>query len=200
VQIGANDGVQGDPIRPFLARDETWFGVFVEPNPAMADKLRRLYPGRPSLEIEQCIIGDNEGVATLYIPVSDGFESLFSSSDKGTVVKAVSKYGKEINEIQVNCITLKTLFDRHNVTELDLLQIDVEGHDGDVMEQLLKTSIRPMIIQFEHIMLGVGQYTRICDGLSKEGYLLLSVEGDTIATRNMNLRKQYEAIPKTLQK
>jgi FkbM family methyltransferase len=200
IQIGANDGVQGDPLRPFLARDDTWFGVFVEPNPAMLEKLRRLYQGRSSLQYEQCMIGNHEETATLFVPVSDGFESLFSSSDKGTVVKAVSKFGKEISEIKVPCITLKTLFDRHNVTDLDLLQIDVEGHDGDLVEQLLQTRVRPTIIQFEHAMMWVRQYSTICEELSKEGYLLLPVEGDTIATKNMNLKKHYAVIPKTLEK
>jgi hypothetical protein len=42
LQIGANDGLRGDPIRRFIIRDD-WNGIFVEPLPIVVKMLKDNY-------------------------------------------------------------------------------------------------------------------------------------------------------------
>ena len=41
LQIGAYDGVAGDPLRPIILDDERWSGVLVEPQPSAFERLKQ---------------------------------------------------------------------------------------------------------------------------------------------------------------
>ena len=43
LQIGAYDGIAGDPLRPIISEDERWFGVLVEPQLRAFEQLKRNY-------------------------------------------------------------------------------------------------------------------------------------------------------------
>jgi hypothetical protein len=43
LQIGAYDGLAGDPLRPIVAEDERWYGILVEPQPQAFERLQRNY-------------------------------------------------------------------------------------------------------------------------------------------------------------
>src|SRR5262245_12222347 len=48
VQIGAYDGVAGDPIRSLVLESNGWRGVMVEPQPSAFNRLRRNYSDQAS--------------------------------------------------------------------------------------------------------------------------------------------------------
>src|SRR5688572_761255 len=43
VQIGAFDGLAGDPLRPLILENENWTGVLAEPHPDAFERLQRNY-------------------------------------------------------------------------------------------------------------------------------------------------------------
>jgi FkbM family methyltransferase len=70
-QIGANDGIQNDPLRNYLSSPGAYRATLVEPIPYYAEKLRALYTGRPDIHIVQSAAGANEILQNFYfIPPS----------------------------------------------------------------------------------------------------------------------------------
>jgi FkbM family methyltransferase len=165
VQIGANDGKQCDPINPLI--NETWRGIFVEPNTFSYRLLAKTYSYLPSVIFESIAIHQTAKSLKLYV----SNDSLCDSIHKKTSVFKV-----------VPAISLQELFKRHNVTNLDLFVTDTEGCDYDIMHELLyKTGVKPKLIQFEHFFFSRAKYRAICDKLLLEGYKLLQVGIDTVA-------------------
>lgn len=67
VQIGAFDGVAGDPIRPLILENEGWTGVMVEPHPDAFERLQRNYLAQSQrLTFLNAAISDEPGERTLF--------------------------------------------------------------------------------------------------------------------------------------
>lgn len=66
VQVGANDGVQNDPIRQFIKVPQKFNTVLVEPIPYYCNKLQQLYADRLDVEIVRCAAGKEASVLPLY--------------------------------------------------------------------------------------------------------------------------------------
>src|SRR5262249_6388096 len=67
VQIGAFDGVAGDPIRPLMLENEGWTGVMVEPHPDAFARLQQNYVAQSQrLKFLNAAISDEPGERTLF--------------------------------------------------------------------------------------------------------------------------------------
>ncbi|WP_284542787.1 DUF6492 family protein [Pleomorphomonas sp. T1.2MG-36] len=66
VQVGANDGLQSDPLRPYLVSPGEYTATLIEPIPYYVDRLKQLYSNRDDIRIEKCAVGDKIGEMTLY--------------------------------------------------------------------------------------------------------------------------------------
>jgi FkbM family methyltransferase len=185
VQVGANDGVMADPIRPLVYEFGNWRGVLLEPNPAVYEILKSNYHDQPGLSFECLAISDTEGVATLHVS-GDSKETIGQGSldaNFAAIAAGISK--SAIRTVNIKTATLNTLFAKHNIQEMDLLQIDAEGHDYKILVQLLTdTKVRPSIIQFEHSLMDKTQYGHCSRLLSNAGYRILPVGIDTVALRD----------------
>src|SRR5215468_60576 len=69
VQIGAHDGITGDPLRKFVLKYHLP-GILVEPNPAVFKKLVANYRGEPQLRFENVAVGPTQGTKSLYLPAT----------------------------------------------------------------------------------------------------------------------------------
>ena len=66
IQIGANDGVSGDPIYRFI-QEFDWTGILVEPQKEVFDtKLQILYGTNPKIHLENVAVAEEYGHMTLY--------------------------------------------------------------------------------------------------------------------------------------
>lgn len=80
---------------------------------------------------------------------------------------------------RVQCTTLHQLLDRHDVTQLDLLQIDTEGYDSEILRTLDFTRIRPRFVNYERVLLQGDEPA--CRALLKAaGYILRDWGQDTL--------------------
>jgi FkbM family methyltransferase len=68
IQVGANDGIMCDPLRPFLARrtNQDIRAVLVEPIPFYYTKLRNLYADYPNITVLNVACGASCDRASLY--------------------------------------------------------------------------------------------------------------------------------------
>lgn len=83
----------------------------------------------------------------------------------------------EIREVEVQCTTLNQIVQKYNVTEIDILKIDVEGHEIEVIEGY-NWSVLPKIVMVEHKFI-LKQY--VLDKLTSLGYNCMSDSEDVFA-------------------
>lgn len=187
VQVGANDGVYGDPIRHYIF-ERGWHGVLVEPQPDVFARLKDNYPGHAErLVFEQVAIGP-EGTLTLYRPppdLADTWGLSVVSADPRVAAKSLGISPDRLDKIEVPSIPLDTLFERHRIGRLDVLQIDVEGLDWTILKTVDLARYRPTLIQFESGHMRRGEITEAVHALNAHGYDVNygGWQGDLVALR-----------------
>src|SRR5580698_4678773 len=167
VVIGAMDGVAFDEFHSHV-RNYRWSGLLVEPIPEQFRRLVSNYMAigcSPDNRYENSAIAEHDGAIQMVTIRQEAVDSgkvhqcfggmsaicpprngLGSEGDAETV----RRYGELI---EVPCITLQTLLERHRVEAFDLLCIDAEGWDFKILRQLDFSRWRPKLIRIEYINL-----------------------------------------------
>lgn len=205
LQIGAMDGVSFDDIRGYTNLFR-WSGLFVEPNPDMYIRMVDSYSNHDNVKFEKSAISDYNGEITMLRIPPDVVDSgrvhscfngmtavwppkngLGSEGDK----PVVDEFGEKIN---VPCLTLDALLKKHNVTQIDILAIDAEGHDWTIFKQLDLTKYRPSFIKVEYINLTDSEKEQIRSKLKAAGYKY-SISGQDI---NAVPEEQHQSVDVTI--
>ncbi len=153
VQIGANDGVLCDVIHPFITRFKL-AGLAVEPVPDIFEALRETYRRQPQIIPVNVALHRTATQATIYR--ADPADQTLRSCAMGAASfdrNHLRRFGipdAAILSVEVPCMTLSQLLDRHAVSHIDLLQIDTEGYDIEIVKMIDFTRIKPSLIRFEH--------------------------------------------------
>ena len=92
----------------------------------------------------------------------------------------IEETGKLTSEL-VQCITLDTLLDQYDMSQVDFLQIDVESFDYDILKLIDFDRIRPKFIRHEHRHLGATEKQLAKKLLHDRRYRILEMEFDTAA-------------------
>ncbi len=167
VVIGAMDGVSFDDFHGFV-RTYRWSGLLVEPIPEQFSRLVANYAAAgcsPHNRYENCAIAEHNGTTQMLTINQNAIDSglvhecfggmsaifpprngLGSEGDAETV----RRYGEMI---EVPCLTLQALLERHRIEVLDVLCIDAEGWDFRILSQLDCTRWRPKVIRIEYVNL-----------------------------------------------
>jgi len=181
VEIGANDGDQGDPLRPYIL-SEPWRGIMVEPVPHVFERLRRNYAGLDRVAVENAAIADRDGRLPFFhlAPlagadlerVPEWYEKVGSLSRE-----QVLSHRDEIPDVErlivrseIPCMTFESLCRKHGADMVDLLLIDAEGHDYEIVKQLDLEARRPRVLIYEHIHLPPDQRAECRALLERHGY------------------------------
>lgn len=190
VQVGANDGVQDDPIHGLLREHATWKAYLIEPQPDVFEQLEKNSADLPNARCINCAIAEQDGKVTLYRIRQDPSvpESIsgLASFDRGMLAKQKKRYPHVeslIESIHVPAKTIRTLLTEYGIESIDLLQIDTEGFDDQVLRMVLEAQIRPVVINFESWHLSTPQKEQAASMLRQHGYRFLSVGRDTIAAQ-----------------
>ena len=212
IQIGAADGIRADPIHPFVKRYK-WHGIFVEPLADLFQLLKETYRDNKGLLFENVAITDKEetrlisripldlvgqgdvprwafGASTL-VPDKTLYPSLIDHGEMGAILSSI------VTQEPVQCISLSTLLSRHNVSSLDVLQIDTEGYDAQILKQLDFSLIRPLLINMEWQWLSSTEQNEITEILNQNGYSLYPCDGDLLASA-VPLEQLISATPRLL--
>jgi FkbM family methyltransferase len=187
VQIGANDGITFDPIHELIRRYKLP-GLLVEPLPEVFQQLLSNYTELTELAFEQCAIAQYDGETRLYRPRPDAplpkWNDCVSSMSRSHVLGHLGRTNrKHIEEVMVPCLTLSSLLKRHNVTDVTLLQIDVEGFDCEIVKMALESGLRPQIINYEYVAAPPVEQAACKRMLADSGYKFIDVGSDTLAIR-----------------
>jgi FkbM family methyltransferase len=178
IQVGANDGVFGDPLRKFIL-EYPWRGVLIEPQPHTFAKLCSNYDAiKGRLIFENLAIAANTGVITMYRARnmkanSQAWEASVSSLNRKVVGKQLGSGQDGLEAFSVPCATLDDLVERHHMDQIDILQIDAEGYDYQVLKTLDLRKTPPRIVQLEHGHLSPADIERTVQYLGSNGYRIL---------------------------
>lgn len=178
VQIGASDGVFGDPIHTYIERDH-WTGLLVEPIPAVFELLQFNYRRNRKLKFENCAVGREEGIADFYTTPKEKFWNHYGSSQRSSLLPQ-SGYEK----IQVRLMPFESLTKKNDLTKIQLIHTDTEGYDFEILKQIDFNRYQTEVILFEHIHLGK-QLEECYTYLKKLGFELMIGDQDTLAHRNL---------------
>ena len=165
-------------LEPLL--DNGWEGYFVEPIERYAKKLE-------GKNITQAAISSYNGELKMY-------QSKEYTENNLTWVNgishAVEQQGEKLlslpenehlieNTITVPCYTLQTYLKINNITSIDYLKMDVEGHETDIIEAY-DWSVLPTYIKMEHVHI---DDIKMKDILEEQGYIVSLERRDLYAIR-----------------
>jgi FkbM family methyltransferase len=178
IQIGACDGVMADPIHEWILKDH-WRGVLVEPQKLEFERLKNTYRNElDRIVLENVAIAESEGTRTLYRVKDSELKSDWQRGIASLLHRHRPDDERFTSEV-VPCITLETLLNRHRVSRIDLLQLDVEGYDFEIIKMIDFEKIRPTLIRYEHAGLRSSDKHACKALLAAHGYRTLEMEFDT---------------------
>ena len=194
IQIGANDGSFGDPLRKYILKFP-WHGIVVEPQPDVFARLCANYDAvKERLLFENIAIADHAGTITMYrrraLPLAGSGDSQastyaasVSSMNPEVVARQLHIQKGELERFSIPCSTLDKLAVQHQMFHIDVLQIDAEGQDFSILKTLDLSSTAPLIVQLEHGHLSPVDVDKCVHYLSTNGYRILygGRQSDTLA-------------------
>jgi FkbM family methyltransferase len=162
VQLGTNNA-QDDLSNYILSNyAKLKVGIFVEANPIHKDSIVNRYSRYKEAIVENVGIksssNDETQNLTFYVSSKDGPNYEIASTKLEHILKHISMVkhleGGEILNFEVPCVSLKELLDKHNIKDLDLLVLDLEGMDGEVILNFDFSKYNIKKIEYEHLHLG----------------------------------------------
>jgi FkbM family methyltransferase len=203
VQIGANDGINNDPIHKFIRRDH-WQGVLIEPQKYVFEKyLKPLHRKTKGIIVLNVGMDKKHGLKPIYkISVSNSrWATGLATFDRKILEKAINSGYVEVHakkegcplpenkneyitEELVNCISAETLLKITAIEKIDWLQIDTEGFDFEIIKMFNIDLTRPAVIVFENLHFSFPVKEECSDYLKLHGYTSRDFGANTLAMRN----------------
>lgn len=183
VEIGANDGIDFDPIYKAVLKKK-WSGVYIEPQKSVFMKLQSNFLGCENIFFENIAITKEEMFVDLYTPneeLTNG-NSLIASMDmnKG-VLRHFNEF--ELRKERVQGKPFQYIIDKYELKnkKRTLVIIDVEGFEKEVIESIDFKVYKPDYLIFEHAHLTYDIHREINASLVENGYKIYLDKMDTLA-------------------
>lgn len=185
IEIGTSD------FNTMLERENPGIGLSVEPLKIYLDAL----PNKESVIKVNCAISDFDGDVTVYwIDPQDikshnlpdwlrGCNSIIKPHPTAVIELSLRGLSNIYKSSVCEAITWETLVNRYDVTSIDELKIDTEGHDCVILKSILNSKIKilPKTIFFENNVLTSFESTQqILNSLMDAGYELINKTPDDI--------------------
>ena len=190
IQIGANDGVSGDPVNHFIMDYHNSISyIGLEPQTIPFEKLKKNYKEFNNFYfIKECI--GEKGVNKFYYlnkeyqdlckknnwTFSDGVHSLLEDHISARLLKKNLNPKDYIDSYEVSILPLKESIEKNiqdlsvNFKDIDLLQIDAEGYDDKVIYNSSLDFFKPKYINFEYKNLDKNSLENLIKFLKENSY------------------------------
>ena len=149
VEIGACDF---DTCIPLLKNG--WSGVFVEAVPKYAQSLVEQTEEYVFCKVINKVITTYDGVIDFAIANGEdwqrGISHVMSDNHTGEKLLTIEKNQRFLDRVvSLPCMTLDTLLIENEISNIDFLKLDIEGHEADVLYSY-SWKVKPSIIKLEH--------------------------------------------------
>ena len=134
VDIGTNKGIYLYQAEKVI-RTGKIYGF--EPNTSLVNYIKPLFP---NVELFPLAVSSTTGTSVLHIPKKgNGLQDTRAS---------LEDMGDEVERVEIQTITLDDWAKQNNITKLDLVKIDVEGHEFDSVKgcKTILETIKPIFI------------------------------------------------------
>ena len=151
VEAGANDG-QTQSNTAYFARHRGWRGLLVEPIPELAARCRA---ARLESVVENCALvtsdADGQTVPMTYCGLMSVVDGGWSDAEAERAHVETGRHIQSLTTYHVNVPgrSLSALLDKHKMSHVDLLSLDVEGFERQALEGLDFRRHRPRFILVE---------------------------------------------------
>jgi FkbM family methyltransferase len=189
VEIGACDFNNLDELGQY-----GWQGYLVEPIPYFCEQLTQKLAEVPNMHVIQAAISDHDGTTkmlTLDTFGEDGNADIPAwmrgiSHIKPAEGQAIDNFTSGLItrnapqhalEMEVPCMTLDTLIDQNNITEIDFLQMDAEGHELTIFNNY-SWKVKPKMMRIEHKFV---DDTMLSQLFADQGYMCWTERDDIYA-------------------
>ncbi len=186
LQLGANDGLLHDFVRPSVMGRANCRMFLVEPLPQCMASLEKNYrdAGVKSFKTMNCAVGTENGTLKLAVFDNDEEEhaSLISSKYKDNLTQSGFGFKGKVNTIDVPCYTLDTLWSLFKEGDrFDVFVIDVEKMDYEVLKNAMPflAKVKPKIIVFEHSLMTQPERSEVTEKIAGLGYQLVPIGVNT---------------------
>lgn len=198
VQIGGTPDPRRNPLQHIVPRSQ-WHGVVVDPIPAVAEQFHRTYAETGRVSIEQAAITSTDGERRFYFdPPEDSSTSSATGALRREVLYFARHYHADLDdrvaEIVTPGFTFESLCRRHGIEIIDVIRIDTAGDEAEILGQLDLSRVRPVLIAYNHALLGWGVRQSCAQRLRAFGYDTLQDGDDTwcLHTRGLPVRHALE--------
>ena len=111
---------------------------------------------------------------------ADGISTLHY--DKHLMSQQAELSSRAVTET-VSVRTLSSVLSENDMEEFDIVQIDTEGHDAVVFDQMWKAGLRPSILLVERVYMTAAELDKITTTLSIAGYNIFADAQDLLALK-----------------
>ncbi len=166
IEAGAFDGLVESSCKMF-EESLGWRGINMEPDPA---NYARLCINRPNSVNLQMALSDREGTTTFTRVIHPTMGEHFgngSITHQANHRRLLQNEGCTFQECKIRTITYHDLLQLVPITKVDLMVLDVEGHELEVMNGMRGAPILPQVMCIEHGQLGIEAIEK---GMREMGY------------------------------
>jgi FkbM family methyltransferase len=164
LNIGANDGIENDFLYSFIEKNE-WRGIYVEPGIESFTQLKNNLPNQDRFAFENIAISNYDGEIDLFFGTTTQH---YSVSEK----YANWMYDVVPQKRKVPCSTTRSLIQKYDVKDIDVLSIDTEGHDAVILLDFPFDLTKPkiIIVEFAHVEVAGSDVNSMINILDLNGY------------------------------
>jgi len=186
VEIGAHDGVSFSNSY-FFEKNLQWTGICVEPNPNVFNTLQT----NRNCICEQICISDSHAKKPFLLcngymlEMYSGLLDTYDPRHLDRIYTEMNIFGGGKQIILIDCCTLKSLFEKHKVTHIDFLSIDIEGGEKTALQSIDFAAVTIDVIVVENNF----NETHLKEYLECQGYALK----EHIGRDDIYIRKGYDA-------
>lgn len=178
VQVGAFNGVAGDPIYEWVMANRDFNKILlIEPQKEAFQLLKQHYKWHGHAKALNLAISNNgQKTIRLYAAESRGWGS-GSGADIEYRERANRKKGfglEHFGYFDAPCISLKEAMYQNGFKRADFIQVDCEGYDDEILYSGDFKEHLPKIINYEYILMNERRRGKIENFLKSLGYEIIS--------------------------
>jgi FkbM family methyltransferase len=182
IEVGAFDGVYGSNTY-FFEKEKNWKGILIEPHKLNFEEMVNKSNREKSI-MENCAIDINDGEVDFLMmdgacDILSGIVEYYDDRHRRRINNELNsfmsnpfdhRHKTQQNVVKVRSQKLQTLIDKHELNNIDLCSIDVEGGELKVLKSIdfEKSNIYCFLIENNYGEKDVEEY------LSEKGYYLLN--------------------------
>lgn len=143
LEVGCIDGRRFSNTLAFEERG--WKGMCVEAHSGYIELLKK---NRPNSIVCHCAAGETDGNATFYANARGSLSTLDKTKESHFQIN-YAPYFSGFEEQHVKKARLSTLLDANQITEIDILSLDIEGYEVEALKGLDLSRHRPQVMVIE---------------------------------------------------